>query len=88
MFKQDCSILRLIVEADVICFCWYTIYSLRALLNQEEEMEELFDDEGVDEEFEIEGKGKTQDCPGSQLESGRKQKRLVWKVDCQGTKTR
>ncbi|GJJ77073.1 vacuolar protein sorting-associated protein 72 [Entomortierella parvispora] len=29
---------------------------LRALLNQEEEMEELFDDEGVDEEFEIEGK--------------------------------
>jgi len=26
-------------------------------LNQEEEMEELFDDEGVDEEFEIEGKG-------------------------------
>ncbi|KAF9181334.1 Vacuolar protein sorting-associated protein 72 [Haplosporangium sp. Z 767] len=29
---------------------------LRALLNEEEEMEELFDDEGVDEEFEIEGK--------------------------------
>ncbi|KAG0328656.1 hypothetical protein BGZ99_004926 [Dissophora globulifera] len=30
--------------------------NLRALLNQEEEMEELFDDEGVDEEFEIEGR--------------------------------
>ncbi|OAQ23493.1 YL1-domain-containing protein [Linnemannia elongata AG-77] len=29
---------------------------LQALLNQEEDMEELFDDEGVDEEFEIEGK--------------------------------
>ncbi|KAG0233090.1 hypothetical protein BGX31_004948 [Mortierella sp. GBA43] len=28
---------------------------LQALLNKEEEMEELFDDEGVDEEFEIEG---------------------------------
>ncbi|KAG0196297.1 Vacuolar protein sorting-associated protein 72 [Mortierella sp. GBA30] len=29
---------------------------LRALLNEEEEMEELFEDEGEDEEFEIEGK--------------------------------
>jgi hypothetical protein len=29
-------------------------------LNKEEEMEELFDDEGVDEEFEIEGHGKRQ----------------------------
>ncbi|KAF9899365.1 hypothetical protein BX616_003079 [Lobosporangium transversale] len=28
---------------------------LLALLNEEEEMEELFDDEGVDEEFEVEG---------------------------------
>ncbi|KAF9923231.1 hypothetical protein BGZ65_009017, partial [Modicella reniformis] len=28
---------------------------LQALLNEEEEMEELFDDEGVDEEFEIQG---------------------------------
>ncbi|KAG0045485.1 Vacuolar protein sorting-associated protein 72 [Gryganskiella cystojenkinii] len=30
--------------------------AMRALLNQEEDMEELFDDEGVDEEFEFEGK--------------------------------
>lgn len=41
---------------------WHAYHSLHALLNQEEEMEELFDDEGVDEEFEIEGKGK-QDGP-------------------------
>jgi len=47
----------------MICFfIWHAYHSLHALLNQEEEMEELFDDEGVDEEFEIEGKGR-QDGP-------------------------
>lgn len=60
------------------------IHSLRALLNQEEEMEELFDDEGVDEEFEIEGKGKMQDL--SMLAIGRLgRSTLLMKADCQRT---
>lgn len=41
--------------------------SLQALLNQEEDMEELFDDEGVDEEFEIEGKGNMPTCHATVL---------------------